>query len=85
LIRRAIRQRFSASWAAAQQAANAGGSRNPFVDDVITKVHRFGHAYLPIERDGSRGSEIGYAFARLAPDLATALTYDEDAAGLFDR
>lgn len=85
LIRRAVRRRFSDSWAAAQQADGAGGSRNPFVDEVVTKVHRFSHAYLPKERDGSRGSVIGYALAQLAPDLATALTYDEDAAGLFDR
>ena len=85
LIRRAVRRRFSDSWATAQQADAAGGGRNPFVDEVVAKVHRFSRAYLPKERDGSTGSAIGYALARLAPDLATALTYDEDAAGLFDR
>ena len=85
LIRRALRRRFSDSWAAAQQADAVGGSRNPFVDDVVTKVHRFSHAYLPKERTGSTGSAIGYALARLGPDLAAALTYDEEAAGLFDR
>lgn len=85
LIRRAVRRRFSGSWAAAQLADVAGGSRNPFVDDVVTKVHRFSRTYLPKERDGSTGSAIGCALARLGPDLATALTFDEEAAGLFDR
>jgi hypothetical protein len=84
LIRRAIRRRFTNSWKATQIDA-AGGSRNPFVDEMITKVHRFTRAYLPKERDGSTGSAIGYALGRLGPDLADALTYDEDAAGLFDR
>jgi len=83
-IRRAVRRRFSDSWAAAERT-EAGGSRNPFVDDVVTKVHRFTEAYLPKKRDGSTGSMIGSALARLGPDLAAALTYDEDAAGLFDR
>jgi hypothetical protein len=85
LIRRAIRRRFADSWAAAQQTDAAGGSRNPLVDDVITKVQRFTDAHLPKRRDGSTGSTIAYALAQLGPDLATALTYDEDVAGLFDR
>jgi hypothetical protein len=85
MIRRAVRRRFTDSWAAAQQIDAAGGTRNAFVDDVVTKVHRFTHAYLPKKRNGSTGSTIGYALARLGPDLAAALTYDEEAAGLFDR
>lgn len=85
LIRRAVRRRFSATWAAAERIDAAGGSRNPFVDDVITKVHRFTEAYLPQKRDGSTGSAIGQALALLGPDLSAAITYDEDAAGLLDR
>jgi hypothetical protein len=85
LIRRAVRKRFTDSWAAAERIDAAGGSRNPFVDDVTTKVHRFTEAYLPTKRDGSPGSAIGHAFALLGPELADALNCDEDAAGLFER
>ena len=62
-----------------------GGMHNPFVGELITNVDRFRDRHLPTTPDGSTGSMIGSALARLAPDLAAAITTDEDAAGLFDR
>jgi len=85
LIRRSVFRRLADRWALAHEIDAAGGTRNPFVGELITNVDRFRDRHLPTTPDGSAGSMIGRALARLAPDLAAAITNDEDAAGLFDR
>jgi hypothetical protein len=84
LIRRSVFRRLADRYALAQEVDAAGGARNPFVGELITKVDRFRDHHLPTRRDGSTGAEIGSALARLGPDLAATIACDEDAAGLFD-
>jgi len=85
LIRRSVFRRLADRWALAQEIDAVGGTRNPLVGELISNVDRFRDRHLPTTPDGSPGSMIGSALARLAPDLAAAITNDEDAAGLFDR
>jgi len=85
LIRRSAFRRLADRWALAQHLDAAGGSRNSFVDELIGTVSRFRDQHLPPEPDGSVGLAIGGALQRLAPDLAFAISSDEDAAGHLDR
>jgi hypothetical protein len=85
LIRRSVLRRLADRWAFAQAVAARGGSRNVLVDEMIATVGHFRDRHLPTAPDGSVGSTIAGALQRLGPDLATVLTRDEDAAGLFDR
>ena len=85
LIRRAVLVRLADRWAVAQESDAGGGARNAFVGELITTMDRFRSSHLAPRPDGSTGAAIGAALARLGPDLAAALTCDEDAQGLFDR
>jgi hypothetical protein len=83
LIRRSAVTRLAGLWALSQKS-DVGGAHNAYVDELITTFERFRDRYLPVHPDGSLGSDIGAALARLGPALATAMHCDEDAAGLFD-
>ncbi len=85
LIHRATFRRLSDKWAAALQPAAAGGSSNALVGELIANMNRFRDRYLPGEPDGSPGATLGSALHRVGPDLAWAITHDEEAAGLLDR
>jgi hypothetical protein len=84
LIRRSVFRRLADRSALTREIDAAGGMHNPFIGELITKVDRFRDRHLPTTVDGSVGSMIGNALARLGPDLATTITSDEDAAGMFD-
>ena len=85
LIRRSVFVRLADRWALAQELAGAGGTSNSLVAEQLETMRRFRHGYLGTEAEGTAGQAVGAALRRLAPALATAITNDEDAAGLLER
>ena len=85
LIRRAVFRRMVDKWAAALEPAATGGASNALVGELITKVDRFRDTYLQPQSGSGAGAALGAALQRLGPDLAHAITRDEDVTGLLDR
>jgi hypothetical protein len=85
LIRRAVFVRLADRWGPAQGLAAAEGASNSLVAEQVETMRRFRHSYLGTEAEGTAGQMVGAALHRLAPALATAITNDEDAAGLLER
>jgi hypothetical protein len=85
-IHRAVRRRLADAWAASEgRAGTAGEHTNALVKEMVDKVDRFRHRYLPDEKNGRVSGAMGTLLHRLAADLAEALYQDEDFAGLLDR
>ncbi len=74
-IRRAVTSRALDRWALLTRRTS----------EHLRMVGSFRREYLSEDAEGSSGSAIGSALHRLAPALAEAVAYDEDAAGLLDR
>jgi hypothetical protein len=85
LIRRSVFIRLADRWSLAQEVAGVGGTSNVLVTEQIETMKRFRHGYLGTEAEGTVGQTVGAALHRLAPALATAITNDDDAAGLLER
>ncbi len=84
LIRRAVYRRLADPWALAESVLVAGGS-NALVARQAEIVDTLRHGHLGRDVEGSAGQAVDAALHRIAPALATAITTDEDAAGLLER
>lgn len=85
LIRRSVFRRLADRWVLAQEVVGAGGRSNALIEEQLKTMKRFRHAYLGGEVEGTPSHAVEAALRRLAPALATAVTNDEDAAGLLER
>ena len=86
MIRRAVFVRMVDAWSAAERGRESpAGHTNALVEEMVDKIDRFRHQYLPDKTDGGVSGAIGTLLYRLAPDLAETLHQDEDFAGLVDR
>ena len=79
MISRAIFRRHLEAWSLAEDSGRG------LVHEMVRKMDRFRHRYLPDTADEGVADALGRTLQLLAIDLAEAIYGDEDFAGLLDE